>query len=44
MKSGPSATLGIMLRLTIKGMNSRSTLGDHENKSASPTPTATASR
>ena len=44
MKSGAIATLGIMFRVTISGMKNRSTVSDHENAMARPTPTTTASR
>ena len=42
MKSGPSATFGIMLRLTISGITACSTIRDHDDNSATPTPNTTA--
>src|SRR3954468_17423573 len=39
MNSGPSATLGIMLRVTNSGSNKRLTSGDQQNTTASVTPT-----
>ena len=44
MISGPSATFGIMLRLTSSGMTAISSRRNQENISAIPTPTTTASR
>ena len=43
MISGPSATLGIMLRLTRSGMVAISSKRDQENTSASAMPITTAS-
>ena len=42
MISGPSATFGIMLRLTSSGMIAMSSQRNQENSSAMPTPTTTA--
>src|SRR5712671_2636271 len=39
MNSGPSATFGIMFRVTNSGSNSRLTSGDQQNTTASVTPT-----
>jgi len=44
MISGPSATLGIMLVLTISGMKAALRIRDQLNTSASRTPTTTAAR
>ena len=43
MMRGPSATFGIMLRLTSSGMTNISSVRDHENNSAVPMPMTTAS-
>jgi hypothetical protein len=40
--SGPSATLGIMLRLTSSGITAISSQRDQENSSATPMPITTA--
>src|SRR5450756_435126 len=40
MNSGPSATFGIMLRVTNSGSSNRLNSGDHENSIASTTPTS----
>src|SRR5947199_5759412 len=40
MNSGPSATLGIMLRVTNSGNSNRLTSGDQQNSTASVTPTS----
>src|SRR4051812_24897741 len=40
MNSGPSATFGIMLRVTNSGSRARLSSGDHENSIASTTPTS----
>src|SRR3954447_4339552 len=40
MNSGPSATFGIMLRVTNSGSSARLSSGDHENSIASTTPTS----
>ena len=42
MISGPSATFGIMLRLTSSGMTDISSPRNHENSSAVPMPMTTA--
>ena len=42
MISGPSATFGIMLRLTSSGIISISSVLDQENSSAMPMPMTTA--
>src|SRR6266404_4853071 len=39
MNSGPSATFGIMFRVTNSGNSSRLTSGDQQNNTASVTPT-----
>src|SRR5216684_1626303 len=39
MNSGPSATLGIMFKVTNSGSNSRLSSGDQQNSTASVTPT-----
>ena len=41
MISGPSATFGIMLRLTSSGMHGHFEPANQENTSAMPTPTTT---
>src|SRR3954452_13115682 len=40
MNSGPSATFGIMLRVTNNGSSARLSSGDHEKSIASTTPTS----
>src|SRR4051794_31538367 len=40
MNSGPSATLGIMFRVTNSGKSSRLTSGDQQNSTARVTPTS----
>ena len=42
MMSGPSATFGIMFRLTSSGMTAISSQRNQENMSAAPMPKATA--
>ncbi len=42
MISGPSATLGIMLRLTKSGITAISNHRNQENRSAAPMPNTTA--